>query len=153
MAIKGFLGQFDITIDDKGRVRIPAKYKAQLGEEFIISCSEEKCIAIYPAEKWEKMTEQVDSINMLDINANKFRRSIFTNVTQGSLDAAGRILIPVKYREYAGFKKELVAAGLGDYFEIWDTENWLEGQYSTLETRRTLQQEMADRISGGKNGI
>ena len=77
--LKGFLGQYDINIDDKGRVRIPAKYKAQLGEEFVISCGGTTCLSVYPMEKWEKLTEQVDSLSEFDEEAAEFKRSIYTN--------------------------------------------------------------------------
>lgn len=150
MALKGFLGQYDVTVDDKGRVRIPAKYKAQLGEEFIISCGESACLAIYPMEKWEKLTQQVDALPEFDEETAEFKRSIYTNATWGEFDSAGRVLIPVRYRNYAGLKKELVATGVGDHFEIWDAENWVAGEYSSLEKRRNLQKEIALKTSGGK---
>lgn len=150
MALKGFLGQYDVTIDDKGRVRIPAKYKAQLGEEFIISCGESECLAIYPMEKWEKLTQQVDDLPEFDEETAEFKRSIYTNATWGEFDSAGRVLIPVRYRNYANLKKELVATGVGDHFEIWDAGNWEAGEYSSLAKRRNLQKEIALKMSGGK---
>ncbi len=153
MSMKGFLGQFDVTIDDKGRVRVPAKYKAQLGEEFIISCAESPCLAVYPMEKWDRLTAQVEQLPEFDEETQEFKRSIYTNATWGEFDSAGRVLIPIKYREYAGLKKELVASGVGDHFEIWDAETWNAGGYSTLSKRRNLQKEISQKLSGGKNGI
>ena len=153
MSLKGFLGQFDINIDDKGRVRIPSKYKVQLGEEFVISCAGTTCLSVYPMEKWDKLTEEVDSLSEFDEEAAEFKRSIYTNATWGEFDSAGRVLIPVRYREYAQFKKELVVVGVGDHFEIWDAENWTNGSYSSLEKRKTLQKEITQKLAGGKNGI
>lgn len=147
MALKGFLGQYDVTVDDKGRVRIPAKYKSQLGEEFIISCGANACLAIYPMEKWDKLTEQVESLPEFDEQTAEFKRSIYTNATWGEFDSAGRVLIPIRYREYAGLKKELVVSGVGDHFEIWDAENWAAGEYNSLAKRRELQKDIAKKTN------
>ena len=149
MALKGFLGQYDVTVDDKGRVRIPAKYKSQLGEEFIISRGSNACLAIYPMEKWDKLTEQVEALPEFDEQTAEFKRSIYTNATWGDFDSAGRVLIPIRYREYAGLKKELVISGVGDHFEIWDAENWATGEYNSLAKRRDLQKDIALKMSGG----
>ena len=153
MAIKGFLGQYDINIDDKGRVRIPSKFKAQLGEDFIICFSSSTCLCVYPEERWNKLYDQVNNLSEFDPMAEEFQRTIYPNATWGEFDSAGRVLIPIKYREYAQLKKELIVVGLGDRFEIWDAENWNNGNYSSLEKRRELQKAISERNSGGKNGI
>ncbi len=150
MAIKGFLGQYDINIDDKGRVRIPAKFKAQLGEEFIISCGGRECLQVYPEEQWLKMTQQLDSYEGFDEEVEDFKRTIYANATDAEFDSVGRVLVPVKYREYADLKKELIVAGVGDHFEIWDAENWNNNRYSSVEKRRELQKEVSQKRSEGK---
>ena len=151
--MKGFLGQYDINIDDQGRVRIPAKYKAQLGDEFVIACGSTTCLSVYPMEKWEKLTEEVNKLSEFDEEALEFRRSIYTNATWGEFDSAGRVLIPVRYRDYAELTKELVVTGVGDHFEIWSAEKWNAGSYSSLSKRRELQKGISEKLSGGKNGI
>lgn len=148
--MNGFLGQYDVTIDDKGRVRIPAKYKNQLGEEFVISCGENACLAIYPVETWEKFKEQVNKLSDLDESTLEFKRRLYTNATWGEFDSAGRVLIPKRFREYASLTKELIASGVDDHFEIWDSEKWEAGQYSSLEKRRELQKEISKKLSGGQ---
>lgn len=153
MALSGFLGQYDITIDDKGRVRIPAKYRSQLGDEFIIACGENACLSIYPVETWEKFKQQISSLSDLDERTIEFKRRLYTNATWGEFDSAGRVLIPVRFREYAQLKKELVASGVDDHFELWDAENWAAGEYSSLERRRDLQKEISQKLSGGNHGI
>lgn len=154
MAIKGYLGQYELTLDDKGRVRIPSKFKAQMGEDtFVISCGNMACIKVYSAEKWDKLTEAVEQLSDFDEEAHEFLRTIYPNAQEANFDSVGRVLIPIDYREYAEFGKELVAVGLGDHFEIWDAENWAKGNYSSLEKRRTLQKEISQKLQGGKNGI
>lgn len=144
----GFLGQYDITIDDKGRIRIPAKYKNQLGEDFVISCGESSCLAIYPMATWEKFKEQVNGLSDLDEKCIEFKRRLYTNATWGEFDSAGRVLIPLRYRQYASLKKAVVASGVDDHFEIWDADLWQAGEYSSLEKRRELQKEISSEISG-----
>ncbi|MBP5662084.1 MAG: division/cell wall cluster transcriptional repressor MraZ [Clostridia bacterium] len=150
MAMKGFLSQFDVTIDDKGRVRIPAKFKAQLGEDFVIACGSSACLKIYPMDKWEKLTAQVDQLSEFDEDAEQFKRTLYTNASFGEFDAAGRVLIPKRYRAYAELKKDLIASGVGDHFELWDAENWQKGDYASLAKRRDLQKGIAAKLSGDK---
>lgn len=151
MALKGFYGTYEITCDDKGRVRVPAKFKSLMGEEFVIAFGEKPCVSVYTEETFEQFTEQVDQLDALDEDAAEFRRTLYANVNVGEFDTAGRILIPVKYREYASLKKELVAAGVGDHFEIWDAEKWTKGDYTSLSKRHELQKGISQKISGGKN--
>lgn len=147
----GFLGQYDITIDDKGRVRVPAKYKNQLGEDFIIACGENACLAIYPLETWEKFKQQISQLSDLDEKSIEFKRRLYSNATFGEFDSAGRVLIPLKFRNYASLKKAVVASGVDDHFELWDAEAWADGEYDSLNKRRELQREISDAISGRQN--
>ena len=153
MAIKGFLGKYDINIDDKGRVRIPAKFKAQLGEEFVISCGNRECLSVYPESEWEKMTQQLEKFDGFNEEVEDFKRTIYANATEAEYDSVGRVLIPIRYREYASLTKELVVSGVGDHFEIWDAAKWNGNSYSSVEKRRTLQKEVSLNSTGGKNGI
>ena len=151
MALKGFFGTYEITVDDKGRVRIPAKFKSLMGDDFVIAFGEKACVSVYTEETFEKFIEQVKQLDALDEDAAEFKRTLYANVNVGEFDTAGRILIPVKYREYAALKKDLVAAGVDDHFEIWDAETWAQGNYTSLTKRRDLQKGISQKISGGKN--
>lgn len=81
----GFLGTYDATIDDKGRIRLPAKFRALLGESFIIAQGAENCLSVYPAETWEKVTGQVAGLDSLDLEVMEFRRSLFRRLTREAL--------------------------------------------------------------------
>ena len=147
----GFLGQYDITIDDKGRVRIPAKYKNQLGEDFVIACGENACLTIYPLETWEKFKQQISQLSDLDEKSLEFKRRLYSNATFGEFDSAGRVLIPLRFRKYANLTKAVVASGVDDHFELWKAETWSQGEYESLDKRRELQREISNAISGGQN--
>ncbi len=148
MTMVGFLGQYDITIDDKGRVRVPAKYKNQLGEDFVIACGENSCLAIYPIETWEKFKQQVSQLSDLDEKSMEFKRRLYSNATFGEFDSAGRVLIPLRFRQYASLTKAVVATGVDDHFELWDAEAWAAGEYDSLDKRKELQREISNAISG-----
>lgn len=147
----GFLGTYDATIDDKGRIRLPAKFRALLGESFIIAQGAENCLSVYPAETWDKLTGQVAGLDSLDIEVMEFRRSLFSTANEGSFDAAGRVLIPQRQRNYADLKKELIAIGNFDCFEIWDKDNWEQKDYTSLEKRRSLQKGLKAQEDGRSN--
>ena len=127
------MGTYDATIDDKGRIRLPAKFRALLGESFIIAQGAENCLSVYPAETWEKVTGQVAGLDSLDLEVMEFRRSLFSTANEGSFDAAGRVLIPQRQRGYAQLKKELIVIGNFDCFEIWDKDNWEQKDYASLK--------------------
>ena len=140
---KGFLGTYDATIDDKGRVRLPVKFRNMLGEGFVVTQGTENCLCVYPQEAWEALTADVLKLGSLDPEVTKFRRSLFANAVEGDFDAAGRVLRPIRLRTYAGLKKELTVIGNFDCFEIWDSEAWEKNDVSSAEARAKLQAAVA----------
>lgn len=145
MLQKGFLGTYDATIDDKGRVRLPAKFRALLGDSFIVSQGTDACLCVYPEETWQALTGDVTKLGTLDMDVINFRRSLFANSVEGDFDAAGRVLLPIRQRKYAGLTKELVVIGNFDYFEIWDSETWNNRDYSSAEARKALQAKVSNK--------
>jgi MraZ protein len=142
---KGFLGTYDATIDDKGRVRLPAKFRALLGDNFIVSQGTDSCLCVYPEETWQALTGDVTKLGTLDMDVINFRRSLFANSVEGDFDAAGRVLLPIRQRKYANLTKELVVIGNFDYFEIWDSETWNNRDYSSAEARKALQAKVSNK--------
>ena len=117
-----FLGQYAHTVDAKGRVFVPAKYRDGLGETFVITRGTAKCITVYPMSEWEKFTAKIEELPQAQ--AAKIRRFIFGNASDVTVDAQGRINIAQNLREYAGIDKNAVILGLGSYLEIWSEEAW-----------------------------
>lgn len=138
----GFLGSFDATIDDKGRLRVPAKFRTLLGEKFVIAQGADSCLSVYPEETWQSITASVMQRSSLDLDAIEFRRTLFPTAMEGEFDSAGRVLVPVRHRNYAGLQKELVVVGNYDFFEIWDAETWQARNYESAEKRRDLQKKL-----------
>ncbi len=117
-----FLGQYAHTVDAKGRTFVPAKYREELGESFVITRGTAKCLTVYPMSEWEKYTAKIAELPQAQ--AVKIRRFIFSNANDVTLDGQGRIGISQGLREYAGIEKNVTIVGLGSYIEIWAEDVW-----------------------------
>ena len=115
-----FLGEFNHTVDGKGRVFVPACYRDQLIGKFYVSITEEKCVKLYSKEEWYKFCERFDDIR--GEKNTKSSRFIFRNANEVELDTSGRLLIPEKLRKHAEIKKDVVIIGRNTLAEIWDKD-------------------------------
>lgn len=119
-----FLGQYFHSLDQKGRLTIPAKYRELLGGEVIITKGFDMNLLVMPSEVFESWANQINDQNYADPNARLLRRYLFSNGEQVEVDRTGRILIPQYLREKANLNSEIVIVGVGNFFEIWSKENW-----------------------------
>ncbi|MBR6470035.1 MAG: division/cell wall cluster transcriptional repressor MraZ [Lachnospiraceae bacterium] len=118
-----FMGEYNHTIDAKGRLIIPAKFREELGEAFVITNGNDGCLNIYTWEAWETFLEK---LLLLPGNEDKRKmvRALVSQADSVELDKQGRILIPNTLRERAGLIKDVVLAGAIDKIEVWDKSNW-----------------------------
>lgn len=114
-----FMGQYEHTIDTKGRTIIPAKYREELGDNFVVTRGLDGCLYLYPAADWQ---EFVDKLGHLPSNLKnrQIQRQFLSKAMEVSLDKQGRILIPALLREIAGLEKDIVFVGMMNHVEIWD---------------------------------
>lgn len=128
--MSGFLGEFEATIDAKGRFLVPAGFKRQLTEEdttqFVINRGFEKCLSLYPLSSWKPLAEKINALNDFDPKVREFKRFFLNGATLVEPDSAGRILIPPSLKEYAGLQKEMVMVTAGNRMEIWDKSKYKE---------------------------
>ena len=124
----GFLGEFEATLDAKGRFLLPAGFKKQLPEEdttrFVINRGFEKCLALYPLKTWEPLFAKISGLNEFDPKQREFRRAFLNGATYVEPDTAGRILLPPNLKAYAGMEKDIVLMATGDKIEIWDSNKY-----------------------------
>ncbi len=124
----GFLGEYEVTMDAKGRFLLPAGFKKQLPEEgasqFVINRGIEVCLSLYPIKSWEPIFANVSKLNDFDPKVRQFRRYFLNGATNVELDTAGRLLIPKALMEYAGLQKDVVLVSAVDKIEIWDKVNY-----------------------------
>lgn len=125
--MNGFLGEYEVTLDTKGRFLLPASLKKQTGEEgvqFVINRGFEKCLGLYPMKSWEPIFEEISKLNDFDPKVRTFRRYFLNGATMTELDTAGRLLIPASLKEYAGLEKDIVLVTAVNKIEIWDKSKY-----------------------------
>ena len=124
-----FRGRFEHTIDSKGRVSIPAKFRELLAEKYddrLILTNFDRCLVAYPYEEWRVLEERVGSLSMVKKEVKAFQRFFISGATECPIDKLGRILIPPTLRDYAQLGRNVVFAGMLRKFEIWSKERWQE---------------------------
>ena len=118
-----FLGEYEHTIDAKGRLAVPAKFRAQMDKGAVISKGMGTCLSVYTMEHWEEKSTELASGKTSD-ELRDFERRIYPSASEVELDGQGRMVIPAKLRNYAGLASEVTVAGVRDHFEIWDRTAW-----------------------------
>ncbi len=118
-----FLGEYEATIDAKGRFLFPAGLKKQVGDEglrFVISRGFEKCLNIYPEKTWAVIMDRISKLNDFDPKVRQFKLFFLGGATEVELDSAGRMLLPPSLKEFAGLEKAIILASDVDKINIWD---------------------------------
>ena len=120
----GLLGEYEVTLDSKGRFLLPIAVKKQLGGEetngFVINRGFEICLTLFPMKNWEKTVEDISDLSDYDVEARQFRRYFLNGAVTVEFDGAGRLLLPKSLIEYAGLKKDVVLVCAFKKIEIWD---------------------------------
>lgn len=123
-----FLGQYERTLDDKGRMAIPTEFRAGLGAGAVLTRSFDNCLCIYPAARWESLARAVDDLPQVRTEARDLARSLFGGATPCEFDRQGRVAIPAFLREHAGLSGEAVVVGVNSRVEIWNKGAWMQEQ-------------------------
>ena len=124
----GFLGEYEATLDAKGRFLLPAGIKKQLPQEsaaqFVLNRGFEKCLTLYPQQSWDPIFSEISKLNDFDPKVREFRRYFLNGATQLELDSAGRLLVPKNLTEHAGLDKDIVLVSAVNKIEIWDKSKY-----------------------------
>ena len=120
------LGEYNHTIDEKGRLIIPAKFRNDLGENVVICKGLEGCLLVYSQEEWESFVNELKSLPRMNKDARIFQRYFFGSANELTYDKHGRVLVPPSLRKDAGLEKEVTLVGVQDRVEIWDKDLWEE---------------------------
>ena len=123
-----FLGEYEHSVDAKGRVAVPAKFRAKLEAGLVITRGFDRCLFVYPMDAWAELSTRIASLSIALPEARQAKRLLFGNAFEPELDKQGRILVPAPLREYARIGETAVVAGMNDYFEIWAADAWKENQ-------------------------
>ena len=117
-------GEFNHSIDAKGRLIIPSKLRESLGEHFVITKGMDGCLFLYPENEWEAFEDKLRTLPLTNKKARDFKRFFLGSAVDGEIDKQGRVLLSSSLRTYAGLEKEVVLAGVLDKVEIWSKEAW-----------------------------
>jgi MraZ protein len=118
-----FLGEYEHTIDTKGRMAVPARFRAQMDRGAVISKGMGACLSVYTMDRWEEKSAELTSGKTSE-ELRDFERRIYPSASEVELDGQGRMIIPAKLRAYANLGSEVTVAGVRDHFEIWDRATW-----------------------------
>ncbi len=119
-----FIGEYSYTIDEKGRIATPPKYRAQLAEGVVVTRGLDNCLYMYPKKEWEIIAERLGNMPNTDKNARAYARLMLAGAMDVMIDRVGRIVLPQYLRDFASLKKNAVVAGLYNRIEIWDETTW-----------------------------
>ncbi len=132
-----FRGINNLTLDAKGRMAIPARYRDKLMEScagrLIVTVDPDRCLLVYPVHEWEIIEEQLAGLPSLNKQSRLLQRLLIGHATDAEFDSQGRILLPTMLRDYAGLDKKCILIGQGKKFEIWDEKRWTENQQTWLD--------------------
>lgn len=132
-----FRGFNPINIDEKGRLAVPTRYRAELREccdqQLVLTVSPDKCLLLYPLPEWEEIERKLSKLSSLDKRAKRLQRLLIGHATECELDAQGRVLISEPLRQFAKLEKRVVLVGQGIKFEIWDEDTWSRSRDEWLE--------------------
>ena len=121
-----FMGEYSHTIDTKGRLIIPSKFREELGETFVVTKGLDGCLFVFSDEEWKAFEIKLKSLPLTNKNARQFARFFVAGATPCELDKQGRILVPQTLREFAGLEKDVVLTGNLNRIEVWSKEKWSE---------------------------
>ena len=139
-----FLGEFQHSLDTKGRIIVPAKFREDLGEKFILTRGLDNCLFVYPKEEWALMEEKLKKLPLTKADARAFVRFLFSGATECELDKQGRILIPVNLRDYSNIDKDAVIIGVSNRVEIWSLENWEKFSLNAEQSFEEIAEKIVD---------
>jgi MraZ protein len=128
-----FLGEYTHTIDEKGRLTVPSKYRLYLDEGMVATRGLDRCIAVYPMDAWKTLVEKVTALPATPRPTREYSRLIFSAASDLQADRQGRILIPAVLYNYAEIDSEATIIGMNNRFEIWNPKHWAEYRAS-MET-------------------
>ncbi|MBI4239656.1 division/cell wall cluster transcriptional repressor MraZ [Candidatus Uhrbacteria bacterium] len=126
-----FIGEYSHSIDTKGRLALPSKFRSVLEQGAVVTKGLDNCLFVYTQEEWSALATKISQLPLNQANARAFARNMLAGAMDVQLDKQGRIILPDYLREYAGLKKKVIVAGLYNRLELWDETAWKEYKTQT----------------------
>lgn len=119
-----FIGEYNYSVDDKGRLAMPAKFRGSLKTGAVVTRGIDNCLFVYSKSEWTALAKKLSSLPISQANTRAFSRLMLAGAMDADLDKQGRIILPDYLRKYAGINKKTIIAGLYNRLEIWDERKW-----------------------------
>lgn len=116
------IGEYHCAMDDKGRLNFPAKFREEMGDEFIVTRWLDDCLVAFPAQEWDRISSLLAEKSI--VKSRNLQRFLYAGASEAKPDKQGRILVPPPLREHANLEKDIVVAGVGRHVEIWSAAGW-----------------------------
>jgi MraZ protein len=139
-----FMGEYQHAVDGKGRLIMPAKFRDELGERFVITRGLDNCLFVYPLHEWNILEQKLKALPFTKADARAFMRFFFSGAAECELDKQGRALIPNNLREHGKLNKEVVVIGVSNRVEIWSLEVWQQYSEQTNLSFESIAEKIMD---------
>jgi MraZ protein len=139
-----FIGEYTATIDDKGRISIPAKFRGQLKSKIVVTRGLDNSLFLYTIEEWKKLAEKLASLPISTANTRAFSRLMLAGAMDCDIDKQGRVILPSYLKEFAKIHKKLVFAGLYNRIEIWSEDLWQAYKTQTEKDSNKIAEQLGD---------
>jgi len=143
-----FLGQYEHSLDDKGRLTIPARFREMLEGGAYITQGFDRCLMVMTGTYFNQVYEHLNALNLADPTARLMRRMMLSNAYTLEVDKVGRVLVPQHLRQFAGLDSSAIVTGQGEYFEVWTPEAWNEQVRQIQDTDANNQRFATLNLSG-----
>lgn len=139
-----FMGEYRHTIDEKGRLIIPAKFREALGQSFVVTRGLDNCLFVYPPHEWSQLEQKLKTLPFTRSDARAFTRFFFSGATEVEVDKQGRAHLPANLRKYAKLTKECVVIGVSNRVEIWSNDVWEDYFAQSEESFNDIAEKIVD---------
>lgn len=137
-----FIGEYKHSIDEKGRLALPAKFRGKLSDGVVITKGLENSLVVYTKEEWDKIASEVSQMPYTQSNARAYSRMVLAGANDCNLDRQGRINIPQNLRDFAGLKTNAVVVGVYSRIEVWEAKAWQDYQVRTEKDAGTIAEQL-----------
>lgn len=139
-----FIGEYNHSLDDKGRLAVPKKFRTALAKGAVVTRGLDNCLFLYTKSEWAKLAEKLASLPFAQANTRAFARLMLAGAMDVDLDNQGRVIIPEYLRAFGELKKDVIVAGLYNRLEIWDEKKWADYTKRTEAESTAIAEQMSD---------
>lgn len=139
-----FIGEYGHTIDEKNRMAIPVKFRADLANGAVVTRGLDNCLFLYPKAEWMKLAEKLASLPISQGNSRAFARLMLAGAMDVEVDGQGRVVLPEYLKQFAGMKKKVIVAGLFNRIEVWDELGWKKYKSQTEKDSNKIAEGMSE---------